>query len=219
MKLEKLIRAWQLSITLHEIHPPASEEEMLHAETILGVRIPPPLREFYLFSNGAYLLEGNLQILPLENKETKRDLISYTQQLREWHWHIPDEVLIYGDFGGDGLLGIWLPETHNPTYIHPVLEIGEIFEPKCMALLGTSVLPFLLGWTAHYLLLLEADVKALDAIELPTSLRVQPDELDENLFAELRKWADPKLLDYYPNPYRQRYDAEGLRALFIEHEN
>lgn len=214
MNLQKLIRAWQHSATLHRFLPPASEEELQHAETILNYRLPESLRELYLFSNGAELLQGNLQILPLEAEETSMGLTTATPQLREWHWQIPSEVLVFGDDGSDSLFGIWLPEARHPKFEHPVLEIGTIFGPQCMAVVGTGFLPFLYGWTTFYLMLLEADSMALDAIELPASLRVRSDELDDEVFARLRKWADPDLPNYHPDPYRQGHDVEGLWTLF-----
>ena len=116
--------------------------------------------------------------------------------------------------GSDDFFGMWLPETHNPRFDHPILEIGSIFEPGNMAVLGTSFVPFLHAWTAYYSLLLEAGSAALDAINLPASLRPQGKEPDDEDFAELRKWADPGLPSYYPDSYRERYDAKRLAKLF-----
>jgi SMI1 / KNR4 family (SUKH-1) len=211
---QELIHAWQISSKLHKFGQPVSEEELRDAETIMGYKIPEPLREFYRFSNGAYLLRGNLSIFPLIASVTNRGLTTATQQLREWQWPIPDEILVFGDDGSDSLFGIWIPATHNPIYQHPILEIGEIFEPQCMAIVGTGLLSFLLGRTAFYLMVYGAGLSALDAIDLPESLRVPEDEQDSELFARLYHWADPDLPSYHPDPYKQGYDAESLTRIF-----
>ncbi len=54
-----------------------------------------------------------------------------------------------------------------------VVQIGEVFEPACMAVVGDDLAGFLLGGTAHYLLLSAQDVDLVDAVaalELPEQL-------------------------------------------------
>ncbi len=212
--LADLIRVWILSRDHHTFMPPASEKALQRAEKELGRPIPRPLRELYRFSDGLDLFAGNLQIYPLREGEGQLGLVSASARLRAWGWPIPEEVWVFGDDGSDELLGIWLPETGREGFDHPVLLIGEIFEPKCMAVAGTSLSAFLRGWTAFYLLAYEADPMALDLLGLPESLRYGANELDDEHFVEILRWADPGLPDPDPDPYRRGLDGEDLKRLF-----
>jgi cell wall assembly regulator SMI1 len=214
MPLQDLFQAWKHSSKLHILNPPASEEEITKAENILGYKLPTSLKEIYRFSNGASLIEGNLNILPLINEENKLSLINSTAKMREWHWQIPNEVLIFGDNGGDSQFGIWLPDIENKKYINPIIEFGEMETKQCMALVGTELFTFLTYWTAYYLLLCEADISSLEDIGVPKTIRPSSDVLNDDHFAMLRKWADPNLPDYYPDPYKQRFDVERLMEVF-----
>lgn len=211
MILMSLIQAWSLSPDLNSIPAHANEHDLRSAEKRIGHRLPPSLRELYGITNGPYLLSGNLRIFPMHPAETGLGLISASEQLREWKWPIPEEVLVFADDGSEGLFGIWLPETRSEGLGHPIVEIGSVFEPECMAIAGTDLAPFLLGWTAYYSLLLEADHHVLDAIGVPPSLR--DEELDDELFAQLRRWADPGLPDPYPDPYEKGHSAQQLTNL------
>lgn len=50
---------------------------------------------------------------------------------------------ITGGNGGDEHFGLWLPHSGDATPL--VVAIGSIFEPRCMAVVGTSFGRFLLG--------------------------------------------------------------------------
>ena len=83
-----------------------------------------------------------------------------------------------------------------------------------MAIEATGLVPFLLGWTAYYSMLCEAESSILNSLGLPESLRFRPDEMDDNVFASIRQWADPNLQDSHPDPYRHGYDAKSLMSIF-----
>jgi hypothetical protein len=65
-------------------------------------------------------------------------LTTASEKLREWEWLIANEILMIGGNGSDDLYGIWLPDCVNPIYNHRIIGIGEIFEPGCMAIIGTG---------------------------------------------------------------------------------
>ena len=181
-------------------------------ESEIGYRLPPELRQLYLFSNGARLLRGNLNFYPLRRSEERKFGLSDTSaRLREWMFPVPEEVLVFADNGSESNFGIWLPEVRNETFRNPIIEIAEPAE-RCMTVVGTSFMPFLLGCTAYYLMLSEADSIALDAIGIPSSLRGR--RRDDELFADLCRWADPTLPDYHPDAYQKGYTAEDFRKLF-----
>jgi hypothetical protein len=214
MLLQDLIQVWRLSEKFNSFHRAATDHDLEIAESKLGFRLPSVLRSLYHLSNGMELLEGNLQILPLVETDSKMGLSSASDKLRSWGCPIPDEVLVFGHNGADEQFGTWLPEIKGNVFSHPIVVIGEIFEPQCMAIEATGLIPFLLGWTAYYLMLYEAESYVLDALGLPQSLRFREDEMDENVFAKLRQWADPKLLDLNPDPYRHGLDGERLKKKF-----
>jgi len=215
MQFQRLIKAWRASESLHKINSRATDYDLELAEAALGFPLPDSLRELYQFSDGIYLLEGNLQIHPLQETNGVDGLSTASSaNLRKWGWQVPIEVLAFGNNGGDEQPGIWLPEVQGSAFKHPILEIGEIFEPQSMAILATDLESFLVGWTAYYSMLCEADSSALDMLGVPDTLRFKSDDLDGEVFARLRQWADPHLPDPYPDPYRKPYDAEGLRKFF-----
>jgi hypothetical protein len=211
MDWQHLFRAWRLSAPLHKFGPPAAEEEIHRAEAKLGIRLPESLRTLYRFCNGGDLLAGNLRIHPLECADDDFSLVTATDAMREYHWSVPEEVLQFGGNGSEETFGIWLPETPGTPFDHPILDTGEIFDAESLAVVGTSLLPFLYYWTAYYVTLYEGETAALDALGLPEPLRSDPYDVD---MPALCAWADPNLPDHAPSPYERGLDAEGLWTLF-----
>jgi len=210
--LDTLIEIWKVSLEHHYFNPGASELELDFAEKKLGHQLPSVLRNLYSFSNGFELLHGNVQIYPLEEHEYSLGLTTASEKLHGWGWPIASEILIIGGNGSDDLYGIWIPNCDNPKYDHPIIQIGEIFEPGCMTIVGTGLIPFLINRTAFFLQVIEAGVIPLDKMGLPMELR--KDDLDESLFAEIIQWADPNLPDSCPDPYKQKLTVEDLKKLF-----
>jgi hypothetical protein len=210
MDINALIDSWKLTSDLNVFNPAASDEEIEEAERLLGIELPVSLKTIFGFSNGFELLEGNLQVVPLKSDDGFH-LAAFTPQLREWGTPVPQQVLAFGDNGSDSTFGVWLPD--NSMSSSPVIEIGAIHTPNCMAIAGTSLFHFLLGWTAYYFMLLEVDSKALDIIQLPEELRFDAQELEEEHFAAIRKWADPQLPNFTPDPYVQKYDASDIKNI------
>jgi hypothetical protein len=209
MTIQTLICAWTVAGDSGDMAPGATEEELRAVEAQIGVLLPPALRALYRATNGAYLLDGNLRLYPLQAPEGEFSLVAASDMLRQWDWTVPTEILVFGDDGQGDSFGIWLPQTPDDRYDHPVVEIGEIFEPGCMAVVGTSLDRFLLAWSAYYLLLEEAPASALDAIGFPRDLWA-----DELMHGEHHAWADPGLPDRAPDPYVQRYDVHDLHRQF-----
>jgi hypothetical protein len=209
--IDAIIRAWRLSADLHTLRPGADDAALRAAEESLGRPLPAALAALYRFSDGADLLGGNLTLLPLHGDEDSLGLDNASDAYRASHWPVPQEVLIFGGNGQDEAFGLWLPETADPAYDHPVVQIGELFEPACMAVYGTSLVRFLAAWSAYYLLLEEAPARALRALGVPRALRAEESADDYGAFAA---WADPGLPDPAPDVYETAYDVEGLRRLF-----
>jgi hypothetical protein len=77
---------------------------------------------------------------------------------------------MYGDDGEDELYGLSYPPGASPHDPTPAVEIGAIFEPGCMAVVGTDLATFMRGWSGYRLVQYEAPDAALEAIGLPRTL-------------------------------------------------
>lgn len=211
-----IIRAWELTKSLHKWSRGATEEELSNAERAAGRLLPPELKAVYRLSDGISLLEGNLNFVSLQPKREHPGLVNLSEQLRQSRWPIPSELVIFGDNGADEQFGIWLPAGSVIDDPHPVIEVGAIFEPKSFAIVGTSLVTFLRVWTAYYAVLCLGDTdskavqRALEAIGVPKTLRdMEPDDV---LLQRLFSWADPSLPDHLPDPYQRGLTAGQLRA-------
>lgn len=212
MDMKTLIEAWRLAPALHELRQPASPEAIAAVEQALVYPLPAELRALYLFSDGGGLVGGNFSYAPLSSPDGL-SLATSSAQLREWKWPIPDEVLVFGGNGCGHHFGLWMPPSAAPQLPQPIVEIGEILEPGCMALAGSSLSAFLLTHTSYHLLL-EGSVAALDRLGVPAALR--SDDPDDETFLALRNWADPALVAHDPSPYECGYDAPALRAILTQ---
>jgi hypothetical protein len=214
MDLQNLMRVWQEMDDGYSFVPAATEAEIEQTEAALGLEIPAVLQQLHLFSNGLYVVEGNLTVYPLRDREgfigleTVRSLVEWGDAPPR-----PQEILVFGDNGSDEQFGIWLPTVHRAGFDDPIIVIGE-FDFDMLAIAGTSLVPFLYGWTAYYALMYEVDARILDALGLPAALRVPERYLDEEAFARIRQHYDPGLPDYDPDPYRERSTVAKLKAFF-----
>jgi hypothetical protein len=206
--IERVLAAWQTCPGLHTARAGASEEVIDTVETALGRALPACLRELYRFSDGGHFLEGNLTVEPLRGSKEFEGLDRLTADFDARGPGVPDELLVFGGNGSDALFSLWLPPGGEQTKDAPV--IASDMGPESMTLAGTGLAPFLVGWSAYYLLVCEAPAMALDELGLPDDLRTSA--LDEQHFAAIVAWADPDL----PNPAWDIYETpatpDELRA-------
>ena len=88
------------------------------------------------------------------------ELTNANEQFIEWGNHIPQEIRLFADNGGKETFGLSLPETGNPIFQHPIIEVGELSgEEGCMGVAGTPLVSFLLGLTAYNLINRENDAQ------------------------------------------------------------
>ena len=210
MDFNTLAKSWELTSELSNVPKGANRSEFIDIEASLNLSLPASLKSFYTITNGPSLLQSNLNIVPL-NSDDYSNLKQFTNQLKEWDFLIPNEVLAFADNGGDSTYAIWIEQ--NDLSDSPIIEIGTCFDSPCLSIVGTSLFNFLLGWTAYYFLLYEVNTEAIDLIKLPKELRFNASELDDEQFAAIRKWADPKLPEFNPDPYVQKLDAQAIREL------
>ena len=208
--LASIIQAWRL-VPEHEFGPPLATAQIESAERRFGRQLPTSVVELYGAGDGMSVLGGNLSINALTGDMA---VPGFSDQLREWDWPIPAQVVAFGSNGGGDIFGLWYPEGADPIGPTPVVEIGQVFEPGCMALVGTDLPRFVTAWTAYYALLLEAPAEALDAIGLPMDLRVAADQLDR--FEPYVRWADPDLPNHEPDPYVDLLDADAVTRLLSQ---
>ncbi len=233
MTIQMLVEAWKVSEAHHSMKPPATETEIQAAETKIGTTLPPPLREVYQVFNGGWAFE--LKFFPLFPPPEHYALTNSNERYIAYEWHIPKEIRLFADMGGEEVFGIWLPCCGDPIYNHPIIEVGDIGEQGCMGVVGTNLISFLSGWSAFQLVMTEDSElwkvelgedkdapnrlqriqTALNTRKVPQSLRSEHhhEDPDKN-FAQLRKWADPQLPDPSGNSYTQRYTITDFKKLF-----
>ena len=138
-------------------------------------RLPYPLRAVYPLFNGGWALGSDF--FPLTPPPEHYALINSNEKYIEYKWHIPKEIRLFAGDGSGDAFAIWLPETENPIYNHPVIAVGALGEEGCMGLVGTNLLSFLRGWSAFRLMAQELDkskeVAFLDSLQVPQSLRAE----------------------------------------------
>ena len=142
--------------------------------------------------------------------EPLAEMVGFSNRLREWSWPVAEELMAFGGNGSDDLFGLWAPAESSPGDPAPVVMLGAIFEPACMAIVGTDLGGFLRAWSGYYLNLLGASAEALAHLGLPSELHDAPDDLG---FTPYFEWADPTLPDHDPDPYSRGVDAAGMAAL------
>lgn len=150
MTLQTLIDVWNVSSAHRSMNPPAPEAEIQAAEAKIGAQLPTSLREVYPLFNGGWTLD--LDFFPLDASPDEKLAVTNANELFiEWGWHIPKEIRLFAGNGGEEIFGIWLPETANPIYNHPIIEVGELpAEEGYMGIAGTNLLSFLRGWSAFH---------------------------------------------------------------------
>jgi SMI1 / KNR4 family (SUKH-1) len=153
-------------------------------------RLPEDLREALRELGGQELVGGNLRIYPLAADDPETLTVAAASDLlRSWDWPVPDEMVVFGDNGQGDSFGVWVPRDGGARPI--VVEIGEVFEDACLAVVGDDFESFLRGWTDYYTQLDERD-------------------LDEDDFYEILGRANPRLPDPRPDPYKRGLTAEQV---------
>jgi hypothetical protein len=206
-KMERVLQAWKIAHELNYAESGASAGEIAEAELALGFALPDSMRTLYTSHDGGGYVGGNIQIESLlPHGEDTRSLVNLTQQLREWDWQLPPEILVFGGDGSDSAYGLWAADgmIHEPV----VIEIGECFDPMCFTIVGDDLASFLTGRTAYYLLLYASDgfkvMLGLDVLEVPDKLlELDFDKQNDELYYGLIQWANPDLPDQMPDPYER----------------
>lgn len=208
-------RAWAACDRLHQLGVPAADDAIAEAESRLGRRLPESMKAMYRFSDGFSAFEGLLPVEPLGVPEPAGSfggLVRYSDFLRDAHWPIPDELVVFASDGSDGLFGCWLPQSWPGGDDAPVIEVAEEFDAPGLAVVATTLAGFLEATTVYCVQLLEAGAEPLDVLDAPASLR--SDDPDEDLHFGCLRWASPDLPDPEPDPYERPVPVEELRRLF-----
>ena len=213
-RLEAVLAAWELTPHLHRPRPPASLADMEEVQHRLGRRLPQALFDLYATAGGGQFVRGNLMLHP-PLPEAKDDLALATASdlMREWEWPIPDELVMIGDNGGDEQFGIWIPADGGDA--RPiVVEVGEVFEERCLAIVGDDFESFVMGWTAYYLLLTDEHgaQTALQRLGVPEHMRALPGDGSDEEFEAFLRWASPRLPGR-PDPYAHGLTPDEVAAV------
>jgi hypothetical protein len=95
-----------------------------------------------------------------------------------------------------------------------VVQIAEVFEDTCLAVVGDDLESFLRTWAAYYVALIGAadDVKAeFPEFELPEELASLEENGSDDEFYAILGWANPGLPDPRPDPYERGLTAAQVR--------
>ncbi len=210
-----IVAAVEASAEAHECRPPTNEAALAGLRERLGDRLPADLAALYSTWHGAWFANGDLTLYQIEGCYPKDDEDQLTVEhatafLREAQWPLPEELLVIGDDGSEDLYGLWLPAMTEQA--SPVVVVGAVFEPGCMAVAGTSLFPFLRAQLAQSLLLGGGPEEALDALGVPADLR-DPEADEDALHLELLAWADPTHPEPGSDPYEALHDAAQINRL------
>jgi hypothetical protein len=134
-----------------------------------------------------------------------------TPWLRESNWPIPESVLIFGSTGTGEPIGLWTG-PHSHRFPEPVVQVGAIFEPACMAVSASTISALLHFVTAHGLHMRGFASVLSDELGVLQSL-VGLDPGDERAWAGLFLWADPAGFEIVDDPYENPLDAGSLERL------
>jgi hypothetical protein len=210
MDLASLVRCWQITREQHAFNEGASDREIAAVEQELSLSLPPALRELYRFSDGLALFGGELSIYPLRNAANELSLSRVTPWLRTCNWPIPESVVIFGSTGTGDPVGLWTG-SHSARFPEPIIQVGAIFEPACMAVCGSAVVPFLTVETARCLPLYGHSDLLQATLGVPKSIVEIGGDADHEAILRL---ADPSGIEILGDPYHgDPLDEDGLRKL------
>ncbi len=229
MNLETLFKVWRETDQEHSFRPPAQAADLAAAEAKLGFKLPQPFRQLYRFSNGLSLNTGNFTMHPLLDNDEDGSLISMSDQLREWEWPVPADVLAFGANGSGEPYGLWVEPHDAKRFPEPIVQIGEIFEPGCMGLWSPSLRSFLLEETVMGLILSNRQDAVVEHFGLAADRLPTPGMVDGLLgkrklsdvesveaarrLREIERWAAPDFDPAYQDPYTARLDIAEMTKL------
>jgi hypothetical protein len=212
---ERLISCWELTPEAHSFLEPASDEEINWIKHAIGP-LPEDFDWFYRRANGARLVKGTIELMPIRMSDLDGDAIEvgfgtlHLVHQEPSGWQYPREVVVFGQSKTGGFFGFW--KSTPATKRGAIVEIGHLYEPRCMALAATSLTRFLLSQTAYHLLRRGVNSGALDALGLPQDLRVER-PLPKSHYEAVIRWADPERPQSPVSPFEARLDAAGVRTL------
>ncbi|MBN8732773.1 MAG: hypothetical protein J0L64_19700 [Acidobacteria bacterium] len=211
MDLDTLIRCWRQTPSDHQFRPAATAAELALAGEKLSLALPPALGQLYSFSNGLSLFQGHITFYPLHDESTEICLTRVTPWLREQNWLVPAELLILGSTGIGNPIGVWIGPTSAELSL-PVVQLNQNFEPNCLTLAATGLIPYLTFETALDLAMSERGGELYTLLGAPTSLPAYDLDSDGAIDA-WAEWIDPQLLRLPAAADLTQLDESTLRRL------
>jgi hypothetical protein len=204
--IDSVLKAWEVSDNTF-LNPGATNGAIAVLEKTLSGSLPADMRTCYLRTDGADVLGGNIALYPIQG--AKFSVCELSQFYRDSKWPVPEDLVIFGGDGCGDPFGIWAPSHGRSKPL--IVQVGGIFEPGCMAVVGTSFSRFLLGRSVFYLLSDGAPDSVLDLLGVLESMRM-PD-LDKLIYDEVVRWADPELPALPIDPYTARLTKDDVRQV------
>ena len=231
-KMQRVLDAWELSGEQMGLAPGVSGDEISEAERTLGWTLPDTMRMLYERGNGYFSSFGVTNLWSLRSDDPEGlSLVTGSDLYRAWEWPIPEELVLFGDSGAEEAYGLWMPDTSTGEPV--IVELGECFDPACLAIVGDDLASFLLGRSADWFLLVLSDfydtAPMLDVLGVPAELRVfekrvvgtAPDiygqpidivHIDDEVTHRLFRWANPGLPDPLPDSYEHSMTPAEINA-------
>jgi hypothetical protein len=206
-----------------QLGAPESDGVLDALEAANGRPLPPEVRAVYrVVGGGTSLLGGCLNLEPLLDDEFA--VATHADQLREWDWSIPDEVVVFGGDGGGQVFGLWVPA--GGALRHPVLRLdcGDEDGP-IMGVVAQDLPAFLAAEIASQVFPWADDVgeEAQEALGLPPELVGDPDdripaevgayEAEHYSVDPLLRWASPEVPEVAYDIYRARTTVADVAAI------
>lgn len=212
--MQRLLSAWSTVPDLVRTTGGAPPAALARAEEALGRPVPAEVAELYLATDGLELAGGDLVLYTLAGTDEELGVSDASSTIRSWDWGLPEELVVIGSDGSDGVFGIWaVPGARRAVVVQAHVSLDE----PAMAVVGTSLAAFLEAWTAYYLPMVNGETEQitgfLDALGVPAALREGESEFDDEHLQALLGWASPDLPDQEPDPYARPVDPEVLTRL------
>lgn len=214
--------------------PPATEAEIVAAEQQLGRTFPADFR-WWLANVGATAAVGhdlvlNTSLLPPSPEECHEAVTTAADQLREWDWEIPQELIVFGVEGSGEPFGLWLPSDGEAIPAVVLVGSGHQDDDPLLWIVGDSFTAFLRGWLGCYADSFDDPEAAYRLLEIPTELQDDGEEFtseelqrrdhtadadgDDRRVREILRLASPSLGDWVTDPWNdRRLSADDLRRI------